>query len=91
MYTHVLGSTQLSDRELQNCPIKPGSYIYSQDQSGRGQWKFTCNVPAYQGSQVDTRVKYLGMWSEAEYKVFILVCRLVICTGPEMDLLSQRK
>ena len=62
MYTHVLGSTQLSDRELQNCPIKPGSYIYSQDQSGRGQWKFTCNVPAYQGSQVDTRVKYLGMY-----------------------------
>ena len=65
-----LGSTQLSDRELQNCPIKPGSYIYSQDQSGRGQWKFTCNVPAYQGSQVDTRVKYLGMWSEAEKSIF---------------------
>ena len=56
-----LGSTKLSDRQLQQCPIVPGAYTYT---SSSSQWKFTCNVPAYQGYQVDTRIKVSGLWSE---------------------------
>ena len=66
-----LGSVRLKDRYLRNCPIVPGSYVYVPSTNGLpATWTFKCNVPAYQGSKVDTRIKYLGMWSEASISIY---------------------
>ena len=57
-----LGSSQLPDSELQQCPIIEGSSRYNEETK---QWKYNCQVPPYQGSTVDTRIKFDGRWSNA--------------------------
>jgi hypothetical protein len=60
------GSVKLLKRHLRPCPIVPGSAVLSLS----GEWTFTCEVPAYQGSEVDTRVQYNGMWSDPTTSVY---------------------
>jgi len=57
-----IGSSQLDDADLQECPIIDGSSKYN---AGLKQWTYQCQVPPYQGSGVDTRIRYDGRWSNS--------------------------
>ena len=57
-----IGSSQLRDASLQECPIIDGSSKYN---AALKQWTYRCQVPPYQGSGVDTRIRYDGRWSNS--------------------------
>jgi hypothetical protein len=58
-----IGSAQLSSEKLVNCPIIADTLKY---RAAEKSWRFSCQVPAYQGSRVETRIRYVRSWSNAQ-------------------------
>merc|ERR1712166_753307 len=60
----LIGSSELPDKELQKCRIVAGASTYVADKK---EWTYRCQIPPYQGSSVDTRIRFDGRWSNATY------------------------
>ena len=58
----------MRDADLQECPIIDGT---SQYKATLQQWTYRCQVPPYQGSRVDTRIRYDGRWSNSTLTRFL--------------------